>query len=123
MTVEQFVQVAGAVALLLGSGGWAAKLGLQAAEQRKLLAEARKAEAEAGGMVSTSAFAEWQQIVLNLREDITRLRAERDAERVARREALERLDAAEAREEAQEKQLRKCLREIDKLKAELEGRR
>lgn len=110
MTVEQWVQIIGALAALLASGGWAARLGLQAAEQRKLLAEARMAEAQAGGMVTTTAFAEWREIVLALKEEVNRLRQARD-------EACARLEAAEEREEKLEKRLRQALRDIEELKA------
>lgn len=109
MTAAEIAQIAGAVAALLASGGWAARLGLRATEQRKLLAEARLAEVTAGDMVTTSAFAEWREIVLALREEVNRLR-------VARDEVCRALEAAEQREEALEKRLRKALRDIEELK-------
>lgn len=111
MTIGELAQIGGAAAALLASGGWAARLGLRAAEQRKLLAEARKAEAEVGTMVSTSVFAEWREIVIALREEVKRLQASRDELRAA-------LEAAERREDSLEKRLRQALRDIEDLKTE-----
>lgn len=110
MTIAEWAQIAGAAAGLLASGGWAARLGLRAAEQRKLLAEARLAEATAGGMVTTSAFAEWREIVVALREEVSRLKTERNEVRAC-------LEAAEKREDSLEKRLRQALRDIEDLKA------
>ncbi len=126
MTGETWAQIIGALAALLASGGWAARLGLRAAEQRKLLAEARIAEATAGGMVTTSVFSGWQITVTGLREEVVRLQASRD-ETVKRLAAAElRVDEAERRattaEEAAEelaKKLRRALRDIEELKEKI----
>lgn len=109
MTIPEVAQIGAALAALLASGGWAARLGLRAAEQRKLLAEARIAEATAGGMVTTSAFSSWQAIVTALREEVVRLQAARD-------EAVRRLEAAEAREEKLEREVRRLTRDLAQIK-------
>lgn len=95
MTGGEIAGIIGALAALLGAGGWIAKLGLRGTELRRAGAEADKAEAEAQGAqasATASTFGEWGKIFDALRAEVKRLGEDRD-------EIARRLRAAEKQDE------------------------
>lgn len=97
LTPGELTTLIGAVAALVGASSWLGKVVFRGPELRKMVAEADKAVAEAGGakaVAAASTFGEWGKIFDALRSEVGRL--------------TERLSAVEREEDENRAKERKC---------------